>query len=135
MRTLIKNIKQIVQYESTPRPKVCGSAMSHIGTMDNAFLVIDDGRIAAVGPMETLAAQPLGTFDSEVDATGRLVFPAFCDSHTHMVYAGSLEIEYIEAAASSTRLAACRRPTKRSCTTKPCNASRPWLPTAPEPLR
>ena len=96
MRTLIKNIKQIVQYESTPRPKVCGSAMSHIGTMDNAFLVIDDGRIAAVGPMETLAAQPLGTFDSEVDATGRLVFPAFCDSHTHMVYAGSREIEYID---------------------------------------
>ena len=93
MRTLIKNIKELVQVEQQPKLRVCGEEMSHIQTVKNAYLIIEDDKIAAFGTMDTLAEQ---TFDEEVDASGRMVFPTFCDSHTHMVYAGSREIEYID---------------------------------------
>ena len=67
--------------------------MAHINHIENAFLIVEDDRIAAFGPMNKLTEQ---MFDKEVDATGRMVLPSFCDSHTHMVYAGSREIEYID---------------------------------------
>ncbi len=93
MKTLIKNIKSLLQVEETPRIKVCGADMAHINHIENAFLIVEDDRIAAFGPMNKLTEQ---MFDKEVDATGRMVLPSFCDSHTHMVYAGSREIEYID---------------------------------------
>lgn len=93
MRTLIKNIKELVQVEYQPRLSVCGKDMATIQTVKNAYLVVEDDKIAAFGEMKDLTEQ---RFDNEVDATGRMVFPAFCDSHTHMVYAGSREIEYID---------------------------------------
>lgn len=94
MRTLVKNIKELVQVESvSPRMRVCGKDMAHIETIKNAFLIIEDEHIAAFGTMDGLPEQ---TFDKEVDASGRMVFPSFCDSHTHLVYAGSREIEYID---------------------------------------
>lgn len=73
--------------------KVSGADMAHIGTVDNAYLIIEDDHFAAFGPMSELAEQ---TFDQVIDATGRMVLPSFCDSHTHLVYAGSREIEYID---------------------------------------
>lgn len=93
MKTLIKNIKSLLQVEETPRVKVCGADMAHINHIENAFLIVEDDRIAAFGPMNKLTEQ---MFDKEVDAMGRMVLPSFCDSHTHMVYAGSREIEYID---------------------------------------
>ena len=93
MKTLIKNIKSLLQVEETPRIKVCGADMAHINHIENAFLIVEDDRIAAFGPMNKLTEQ---MFDKEVDAMGRMVLPSFCDSHTHMVYAGSREIEYID---------------------------------------
>lgn len=93
MRTLIKNIKELVQVEYQPKLRVCGKDMAQMETVKNAYLIIEDGRIAAFGPMTELKEQP---FDHEVDATGRMVLPSFCDSHTHLVYAGSREIEYID---------------------------------------
>lgn len=93
MRTLIKNIKQIVQLERQPRLRVCGHAMAQLETLNDAYLIVEGDRIAAFGTMTTLPEQ---TFDKEYDATGRLLFPTFCDSHTHLVYAGSREIEYID---------------------------------------
>lgn len=93
MKTLIKNIKSLLQVEETPRIKVCGADMAHINHIENAFLIVEDDRIAAFGPMNKLTEQ---MFDKEVDATDRMVLPSFCDSHTHMVYAGSREIEYID---------------------------------------
>lgn len=91
MRTLIKNIKELVQVEYQPKARVCGREMSHLETVKNAYLIIEDQKIAAFGEMKDLGEQ---TFDKEVDAAGRMVFPSFCDSHTHLVYAGSREIEY-----------------------------------------
>ncbi len=93
MKTLIKNIKELVQVEHTPRRMVKGSEMAKIETVKNAYLVVENGCFTAFGPMSEL---PEGTFDNEIDATGRMVFPAFCDSHTHLVYAGSREIEYCD---------------------------------------
>lgn len=93
MRTLIKNIKELVQVEEQARTRVCGKDMASLGTQKDAYLIVEDDVIADFGPMASLGEQ---TFDQEVDARGRMVFPTFCDSHTHMVYAGSREIEYID---------------------------------------
>lgn len=93
MKTLIKNIKELIQVERNPKLRVCGKDMASIETIKNAYLIVEDDKIAEFGEMSELKEQ---TFDKEVDATGRMVFPSFCDSHTHMVYAGSREIEYID---------------------------------------
>lgn len=93
MKTLIKNIKELVQVEYQPKVRVMGKDMANIQTIKNAYLIVEDDKISSFGQMINLAEQ---TFDLEVDATGRMVFPTFCDSHTHMVYAGSREIEYID---------------------------------------
>ena len=93
MRTLVKNIKQLVQVEYQPRLRAQGEEMAHLSTIENAFLIVENDRISAFGTMAELQEQ---TFDREVDATGRMVFPSFCDSHTHLVYAGSREIEYCD---------------------------------------
>ena len=93
MKTLIRNIKELVQVERTPRKKVMGKDMASIETIKNAYLVVEDDKIAAFGEMKDL---PEGTFDKEINAEGKMLFPAFCDSHTHLVYAGSREIEYID---------------------------------------
>ncbi len=93
MVTLIKNIKQLVQTETTPALKVCGKDMSELGTVNNAYLIINDDRIDDFGEMKNM---PDIHADETIDASGRLVFPCFCDSHTHIVYAGSREIEYID---------------------------------------
>lgn len=99
MKTLITNIKQLVQVEKEPRTWVAGKDMAHLECIENAYLLVEDQKIAAFGKMETLNKKAIekGTdFLKEVDATGRLVLPSFCDSHTHLVYAGSREIEYID---------------------------------------
>ena len=93
MRTLIKNIKELVQVEYQPKVRVMGKEMAHIETVKDAYLIVEDGTFAAFGKMEKIGEQ---TFDEEYDATGRMVLPTFCDSHTHLVYAGSREIEYID---------------------------------------
>lgn len=99
MKLLIKNIKRLVQVEDEPRKWVAGADMAKLNCIDNAFLLIDEGKIEDFGMM---ASMP--DFDEmegadvmqEIDATGRMVFPSFCDSHTHLVYAGSREIEYTD---------------------------------------
>ncbi|MCR5424380.1 MAG: imidazolonepropionase [Bacteroidales bacterium] len=93
MRTLVKNIKELVQVEYQQRLRVCGKDMAILGTIKDAYLIVDGDRISEFGPMSELKEQ---SFDKEVNATGRMVFPSFCDSHTHLVYAGSREIEYID---------------------------------------
>ncbi|MBQ0016242.1 MAG: imidazolonepropionase, partial [Bacteroidales bacterium] len=93
MRTLIHHIKELVQVEQTPQLKVCGSDMAKMQTIKDAYLIVEDDHIADFGFMTDLAEQ---TFDLEINAEGRMLFPSFCDSHTHLVYAGSREIEYID---------------------------------------
>lgn len=76
-----------------PKTWVAGSDMKVLPSIDDAYLYIYDGLFADFGPMSSCPDHP----DAEVvDATGCMVFPSFCDSHTHLVYAGSREIEYVD---------------------------------------
>lgn len=93
MRTILKNIGQIVGIDESGRERIMGSEMKKLETIENAYVVMEDGLIADYGKMNEL---PEGRYDEETDARGGIVTPAFCDSHTHIVYAGSREIEYID---------------------------------------
>ncbi|NOX86645.1 MAG: imidazolonepropionase, partial [Chlorobi bacterium] len=93
MNLLIKNIRKLVQIEYDPKDKICGSEMSEIKTLDDAWLKINDGKIEAFGKMEGLKSDHA---EKVLDASGKMVFPAFVDSHTHLVYPASREIEYID---------------------------------------
>ncbi len=95
MKTLIKNIKKLVQVEEQPKLKVAGSNMAKIESIDNGFLLINNDLIEDFGPMSSCPAAN-STMQEVIDATGKMVFPSFVDSHTHLVYAGSREIEYID---------------------------------------
>lgn len=97
MQILILNIKKLVQVEDIPAVWKAGNDMAKLKTIDNAYLLIDKGLIADFGPMSK--APDLSSLSGDVliyNAFGRMVFPSFCDSHTHLVYAGSREIEYID---------------------------------------
>ena len=99
MKTRILNIKQLVQTELSPRKWVAGKDMARLGILENAYLLVEEDKIAGFGKMEDLNREVVyagGDIVKEIDATGRLVMPSYCDSHTHLVYAGSREIEYID---------------------------------------
>lgn len=94
MAILIKNIKKLIQTEDSPRQWVAGADMAKLPTVDNAYLLINDGVIQDFGPMGSVPA--VGSNFKVIDAEGRMVFPSYCDSHTHLVYAGSREVEYVD---------------------------------------
>lgn len=94
MTLLVKNIGKIVGIDETGRERVCGADMDRLATLDNAWLLAADGRITAYGPMGKCPAD--ATADEVVDALGGMLFPSFCDSHTHIVYAGSRELEFLD---------------------------------------
>jgi imidazolonepropionase len=96
---LIKNIRCLVQTEDVPRQMVCGKEMSELNTIEDAWLYIKDGLIGDFGKMSVIRSGEIHFDPGEteiIDAAGRFVFPSFCDSHTHLVYAGSREIEYCD---------------------------------------
>lgn len=93
MRLLIRNIKGLVQTEQNKRLAVCGKDMQNVEVVENAYLLVEDGRIKDFGKDSDLLQV---NADTVIDATDRFVLPSFCDSHTHLVYAGSREIEYID---------------------------------------
>jgi imidazolonepropionase len=91
MRILIKNIKELIQTEASPQLKVCGKDMKSVGSVKDAWLTTENGSISGFGTMESC---PGSSFDQTIDASGKMVLPAWCDSHTHLVYAGSREGEF-----------------------------------------
>jgi imidazolonepropionase len=88
---LIVNIKTIYGIQSEPLPLKKGAAMSVVDTLDNAYLLTEGDRISGFGPMSEVPDRA----DKILDATGRLVLPSWCDSHTHIVYARGREGEYV----------------------------------------
>lgn len=97
MAFLIKNIKKLVQVETKPVLLRAGKDMQTVKCIDNAFLLTDGDKIVDFGKMSKLTDEIINQCKHKVqiiDATGRMVFPSFCDSHTHIVYKGSREIEY-----------------------------------------
>jgi imidazolonepropionase len=93
MQTLIINIKELLQVRETPIDKVSGSDMAILPSIKNAFLLIEDDTIAAFGSMETC---PKLNPEITIDASGKIVLPSWCDSHTHLVYAGNREQEFVD---------------------------------------
>lgn len=98
MRILIKNIKELLQTDDTLITIVSGAEMASLPTIKDAYLFIEDGLIKDFGKMPDLMSRDFinGLDYHVIDASGRMVMPAFCDSHTHLVYDGSREIEYID---------------------------------------
>ena len=94
MRLLVKNIAKIVGLDEDRRVRAFGKNMDYVQMLDDAWLVAEDGRIADYGVMATVPSEE--AFDSVVDAEGGMLFPSFCDSHTHIVYAGSREQEFVD---------------------------------------
>lgn len=92
MHTLIKNIKTLAGICNKTRLQ--GSEMSELGAISNAWLCIEDDRILDFGKMEDL--NDYANCENIIDATDRIVLPSWCDSHTHIVYAGSRETEFID---------------------------------------
>ncbi|KFF05600.1 imidazolonepropionase [Flavobacterium reichenbachii] len=93
MVTLITNIKELLQVRETEILKVSGTEMAVLPTIKNAFLLIKDNLIADFGQMNEL---PELKADKIIDATGRIILPSWCDSHTHIVYAGNREQEFVD---------------------------------------
>ncbi|KLT71245.1 MULTISPECIES: imidazolonepropionase [unclassified Flavobacterium] len=93
MITLITNIKELLQVRETSITKVSGAEMAVLPTIKNAFLILEYGLITDFGEMELL---PKIKADKIIDATGRIVLPSWCDSHTHIVYAGNREQEFVD---------------------------------------
>ncbi|WP_299527819.1 imidazolonepropionase [uncultured Lutibacter sp.] len=93
MTTLIINIKELLQVENSPKEMVCGDQMKILPTLKNAFLCIENDIIIDFGFMKNL---PNLIANKIIDATGRIVLPTWCDSHTHIVYAGNREHEFVD---------------------------------------
>ena len=89
---LIKNIKQLAGILPEGKLVLKGEEMNDFATIDNAFLIIEDGLIKDFGSMDSCPSYE----GEEFDASGRTVLPAFCDSHTHIVFAGSREGEFLD---------------------------------------
>ena len=95
MRLLVENISTLVGTGIGGKLRLCGSEMSGLNTLDNAWLLADDGRFAAFGGMDDMPPEGLRA-DVVVDARGGMVLPSWCDPHTHVVYAGSREGEFVD---------------------------------------
>ena len=93
MRTLVDNIGCIFGIERQGRLRLCGEEMGSMETLEDAWLLVEDGRISAFGSASEGMPEDV---DRRVDAGGGMLFPSFCDSHTHLVYAGSREQEFLD---------------------------------------
>ncbi len=92
MTTLIKNIKTLLQVREHSVAKVSGKEMAELPILNNAWLLIENDVIAGFGTMNNCPEDAAKT----IDAFGKVVLPTWCDSHTHIVYAGNREREFVD---------------------------------------
>ena len=95
MKLLVKNINRLVGVEYEPKPRRQGKEMADIQAIDDAWLLVEEGRFAQFGT----ASEGMPALDDEdetLDAEGGMVLPSWCDSHTHIVFAGSREREFVD---------------------------------------
>jgi imidazolonepropionase len=96
---LIEDIQELAGIEYGPQLMLAGKQMAEFASLSNAYVFVREGKIAAFGSMNDGQVEAIRRQNNDVQvlsASGRLVFPAFCDAHTHLVYAASREQEYID---------------------------------------
>ncbi len=93
MTTLITNIKELLQVRENDILKVSGKEMKILPTLKNAYLIIEDEFISEFGSMDNI---PKIKTDEVINANGKIVLPTWCDSHTHIVFAGNRENEFVD---------------------------------------
>lgn len=91
MKTLYKNIKQLLQVRPAGISTVSGAEMAALPLLNNAWLLTADKKIVDFGVMDTCPSD----IKNEIDCTGKMILPTFCDSHTHIVFAASREEEFV----------------------------------------
>jgi imidazolonepropionase len=99
MSVLIKNIKELIGTGKFPKMKAVGGDMAIINSISNAYLLIENGMISGFGKMSDLPLeirQMRFNQNEIIDASGKMVFPSFCDPHSHIVYSGSREQEFAD---------------------------------------
>ena len=96
MKTVIKNISELIQTENTPRKWVAGKDMSKLSTIKDAFVEYENGIITSFGSMSDWNGIEDWNNTEIIDAEGGMVFPSYCDSHTHLVFAASREGEFVD---------------------------------------
>ena len=92
MNVLFKNIKELVQVREITVDFLSGKEMNILPTIKNAFLLVENGLISNFGVMENCPKTELKI----IDASGKMILPSWCDSHTHIVYAGNREGEFVD---------------------------------------
>ena len=95
MKLLVKNIRCLAGVEYEPKLRLKGKEMATFNTIDNAWLLVENGRFAQFGSTAD-PMPPLDNIDQTIDAEGGMVMPSWCDSHTHIVFAGSREREFVD---------------------------------------
>ena len=93
MKTIIININELLQVREASILKVSGAAMSFLPQIKNAYLIIENDIISEFGLMSNC---PTNSFDLTIDAVGRTVLPSYCDSHSHLVFAGNRTQEFVD---------------------------------------
>ena len=93
MTQLFINIKELIQVREPRIQKVSGKEMGVLPTLKNAFLRIENELIVDFGLMDTLQNRAA---DKTIDCSGKMIFPSWCDSHTHIVYAGNRAQEFVD---------------------------------------
>ena len=96
MKSVIKNIAELIQTEESPRKWVAGKEMSEISTIKDAFIEYENGIITSFGSMLNWKGIENWNNTEIIDAEGGMVFPSYCDSHTHLVFAASREGEFVD---------------------------------------
>ena len=96
MKSVIKNIAELIQTEESPRKWVAGKEMSEISTIKDAFIEYENGIITSFGSMLDWKGIENWNNTEIIDADGGMVFPSYCDSHTHLVFAASREGEFVD---------------------------------------
>lgn len=95
MNLLITNIRQLVNVRETSE-LLRGSQMAYLPVLEDAWLLIREGRISEYGKMSALANREFSEGEDLYDANGATILPAWCDSHTHLVFAASREEEFVD---------------------------------------
>ncbi len=95
-RLLIKNAKALVGTFPVGVARVAGAAMAQLPLVEDGWLMAEDGRITAIGPMSTFPGVSDWGDLTVIDATGRYVLPGWCDPHTHTVFAAPREEEFVD---------------------------------------